>query len=157
MKIRLARIDEYPLLTELWLVAFAQSHPFIPAEHRQQQAVAMYNEYLPQSDTWVIAGEHPTAPPLGFISLIGRHIAALFIHPSHQGRGLGTRLLLHAMQRHRSLTLNVYSSNTDAIHFYEYHGFYTTTHTTNPHTAAAEQQMCWIAPPARATLHRTSL
>lgn len=145
MIIRPARADEYPYLAELWLAAFAQSHPFIPTEYRQQQAIAMRSEYLPQSDTWVIAGDNPAAPPLGFISLIGRHIAALFVHPCHQGRGLGSRLLLHAMQLHRSLSLNVYSDNKDAIHFYEYHGFCTTSHCSNPYTSAPEQKMSWCA------------
>lgn len=143
MIIRPVRADEYNYLAQLWLETSLRAHPFLPPDEQQRQALAMRSDYLPHSETWVITGDNPAVPPLGFISLIGRHIAALFIHPGHQGRGLGSRLLEHAKSRHSSLTLNVYSRNADAIHFYEYHGFCTTSYGTVPHSAANEQKMMW--------------
>ncbi|MDB4953737.1 MAG: rimI [Myxococcales bacterium] len=67
-------------------------------------------------DYWVVAGEV--------------HILAIATHPDFRGRGIGKRLLEHALARGRSerctlATLEVRRSNVPAIALYERAGFRT--------------------------------
>jgi ribosomal protein S18 acetylase RimI-like enzyme len=58
------------------------------------------------------------------------HIGQISVHPAHQGRGIGRRLIASALSEFRrmgfkSTTLAVTSANTSALHLYESCGFRT--------------------------------
>jgi ribosomal protein S18 acetylase RimI-like enzyme len=58
------------------------------------------------------------------------HIGQISVHPAHQGRGLGRRLINRALTEYRcrafdSVSLAVTSANTSALHLYESCGFRT--------------------------------
>ncbi len=139
MEIRPYRPDDAEPLADIWLAASLRAHTFISADYWQRNRARMVSEYLPNSETYVV--ESPLGHPAGFISLVGRHIAALFVHPVHQGHGYGSGLLKHAMQLYQELTLNVYADNADAVHFYEYHGFCKVSTQTDTATGAPEHRM----------------
>jgi ribosomal protein S18 acetylase RimI-like enzyme len=58
------------------------------------------------------------------------HIGQISVHPAHQGRGIGRRMIESALSEFRrlgfkSITLAVTSANTNALHLYESIGFRT--------------------------------
>ena len=142
MKIRAYTNSDAAQLADIWLAASLRAHPFIPAEYWHHNRSRMEQEYLPQSDNLVVEDE--SGSPCGFISMLGRHIAALFVHPHAQGRGAGGALLRHVQQLHSELTLHVYAANTDSVHFYEYHGFTTVSRGKDAATGADELRMRWV-------------
>ena len=107
-------------LSSIWLDASLLAHPFIgkPRLIEQQQLIAA--KYLPSAETWV-ACQADSA--VGFISLLGTFIGGLFIAPSHQGRGIGRKLIAHALDRKGNLSLEVYLQNQQAVRFYAALGF----------------------------------
>ncbi|MEM7472444.1 MAG: GNAT family N-acetyltransferase [Pseudomonadota bacterium] len=56
----------------------------------------------------------------GFISVLDREVAALFVHPVQQGQGIGSALLRHFPG---PLSLEVFETNLKARAFYHWHGF----------------------------------
>ena len=132
--------DAQPL-ADIWLCASLKAHSFIAADYWHINRARMVSEYLPNSNTLVLESE--SGQPLAFISLLGRHIAALFVHPYFQGYGYGSALLRQVQQQYDTLTLNVYQNNIDAVHFYQYHGFRITASSTDSATGAAEFRMLW--------------
>jgi len=53
----------------------------------------------------------------------GLTVAALFVAPESQGRGIGGRLMRHANELRSEMNLTVYKENSGAVWFYERHGF----------------------------------
>lgn len=145
MQIREYHSSDAETLADIWLAASLLAHSFVPAEYWQANRNRMAQEYLPQSENLVLTDE--SGQPAGFLSMLGRHIAALFVHPAAQGRGYGTALLHRAQQLHNELTLHVYERNADSVHFYEYHGFHTVARGTDAATGAAELHMRWQKTP----------
>lgn len=144
MEIRPYQASDAAGLADIWLAASLQAHAFIPAAYWQAKRDRMAQEYLPQSENLVL--EDSAGIPRAFLSLLGRHIAALFVQPEAQGRGYGTALLHQAMARHAELTLHVYALNTDSVHFYEYNGFTTISRGVDAATGAEELRMRWQRP-----------
>lgn len=144
MNIRPYTAEDAEPLADIWLCASLKAHSFIAADYWHTHREQLVREYLPNSQNLVL--ESAPGQPAAFISMLGRHIAALFVHPYFQGCGYGSALLRHVQQRHNSLTLHVYADNTDAIHFYQYHGFRITASGTDSATGAAEHHMLWQRP-----------
>nr|WP_288454643.1 N-acetyltransferase [uncultured Pseudomonas sp.] len=125
---------------DIWLSASIQAHAFIDESFWRDQLAVMGKTYLPQAETLVLeeAGEI-----LGFASLHEHRLAALFIAPSAQGRGLGKRLLDEAKRRCDLLELSVYSANNRACAFYQNCGLTVVSEQSDPHTGHPEQVMRW--------------
>ena len=51
------------------------------------------------------------------------YLAALFVAPAHQKRGVGSRLLALAKKMRGTLDLSVYAENERAVAFYQKNGF----------------------------------
>lgn len=141
MRIRPYTAPDAPVLADIWLEATLAAHTFIPADYWRDKRARMEQEYLPNSDNFVLEDDSGVAQ--GFISLLGRHVAALFVHPKAQGMGYGGALLRHVQQLYDELSLHVYKLNTDSVHFYEYHGFLTTAQGVDTSTGAEEFRMRW--------------
>jgi ribosomal protein S18 acetylase RimI-like enzyme len=61
---------------------------------------------------------------VGFVASSGTRIDQLFVDPDHQKLGIGTSLLVAALQRlPQAATLTVFEENKPARRFYEKHGF----------------------------------
>jgi putative acetyltransferase len=65
--------------------------------------------------------DHGTA--IGFIGVEGNRIEMLFISASERGKGLGRKLIEHAIARHSATTVTVNEQNPQAVGFYEHLGF----------------------------------
>ncbi|MFV9655363.1 N-acetyltransferase [Pseudomonas sp. NY15366] len=125
---------------DLWLRASILAHDFVPESFWREQLPAMRELYLPQAETLVLEEKGQV---LGFASLHEQRLAALFVSPDAQGRGLGRRLLDDAKSRRDSLELGVYRANARAVAFYRAGGFVTLNETRDPHTGQPELTMRW--------------
>ncbi|WP_027896741.1 N-acetyltransferase [Zestomonas thermotolerans] len=125
---------------DIWLKASIQAHDFVPASFWRERLPAMREHYLPQAETLVL---EENGRVVGFASLHGQRLAALFVSPEAQARGLGRLLLDAAKRRRASLELSVYRTNARALAFYRAGGFVTVDETCDPHTGQPELTMRW--------------
>lgn len=107
-------------LSRIWLEASLVAHPFIGEATLREQQLLIEKHYLPEAETWVACFSNE---PLGFISLIGNFVGGIFVAPAKQGLGIGRQLIAHAMTRHATLSLEVYTANRAAMTFYAALGF----------------------------------
>ncbi len=80
----------------------------------------MRETYIPASDTYVFS-ENGTVK--GFFSLNGDSLAAMFVSPDAQGKGIGQQLMKKATSLRKKLYLTVYRDNPRSIDFYRKCGF----------------------------------
>ncbi|WP_104202059.1 GNAT family N-acetyltransferase [Billgrantia saliphila] len=138
--IRTANQSDIPQLVDIWLRASMLAHDFIAADFWQARAADMAQRYLPNAETHVleVAGR-----VIGFASLNGDHLEALFIDPEVQSFGHGTHLMAHAMGVRKRITLCVYSRNVRAVSFYRRLGFQVVEERREPLSGESETLMAW--------------
>ena len=122
----------------IWVDTSIEAHSFIPREFWVSKLDDMRNLYLPSSETYVYEEMGFIS---GFISLAGNTIAALFVLPAHQGKGIGTGLIGKAREMHSPLHVHVYTENDRAVSFYEKNGFMTVHEDIDGHTGHPELVM----------------
>lgn len=125
---------------DIWLRASIKAHDFIDASYWQSNVVAMRELYIPASQTIVIEDKSAVQ---GFCSLLGNQLAALFVDPDQQGRGLGRQLLEHVKSLRTELSLAVYKENSRSIAFYQSQGFTVIKEQIDPQTGHAEYLMSY--------------
>ena len=108
------------ILSRIWLDASLLAHPFIGTQRLREQQRLIEDTYLPLSETFVGA---QAGDPVGFISLLDSFIGGLFVAPAQQGKGIGRRLIAHALDLKGELSLEVYTANEQAMRFYRSLGF----------------------------------
>ena len=113
--------EDTDAVVAVWLEASLQAHSFIPERFWLDHAKDMRELYLPASDVILVYEEGGAIG--GFMAMVGDYVAALFVAPEFQRRGIGSRLLRIAERISPSLCLNVYEKNAGAIAFYEKNGF----------------------------------
>ena len=64
-----------------------------------------------------------TGEVVAFIAFVEDYLAALFVAPAHQKKGVGSRLLALAKKMRDTLELSVYAENERAVAFYRKNGF----------------------------------
>jgi ribosomal protein S18 acetylase RimI-like enzyme len=99
------------------LIAYA----FMNWAYPEAEVLAWYAGKFPEWD-WGLVVEDETRL-VGFIATTGTHVDQLFVDPDYQNRGIGTALLINALQRAPAATLNVFEQNISARRLYERHGF----------------------------------
>ncbi len=107
-------------LSALWLAASLGAHGFLGRARLEAQRGLIETRYLPMAETFVAEAVDGTR--LGFISLLGDFVAALFVAPGAQGHGIGRALLDHARARRGALELEVYAENAGALRLYRRYG-----------------------------------
>lgn len=123
---------------QIWLKASVIAHDFIPSSYWQEKKDDMKNIYIPSSQTFVYEDGEMV---VGFISMLDNYIAAIFVLPEYQGKGIGTRLIDHVKKLYPILTLGVYSKNIQSIEFYKKHGFVVENETVEENTGEMETSM----------------
>lgn len=118
--IRPFRPSDMDAVLAVWLEASLAAHDFIPASFWESNVAAMRDLYLPKAETHV---HEEDGAVTGFLCLDNDRLAALFVDPRAQGRGIGSRLLDTAKGLRRHLRLTVYERNSRAVAFYARHGF----------------------------------
>lgn len=114
--IRPARAADGARLLDIWREAVDATHDFLEPEDRTA-IEAEVAAFLPQSPAWLATD--PDDRAIGFMLIGGTHMDALFIDPAWRGRGVGRRLVDHALSLHPTLTTDVNEQNAQAIGFYE--------------------------------------
>ncbi len=107
-------------LSAIWFEASVRAHPFIGKTRLSRQRQRVERDYFPSARTFVALVEDE---PVGFISLLGDFVGALFVRPDRQGQGFGRALLEHALAETPLLELEVYAANQAALGFYRSMGF----------------------------------
>lgn len=107
-------------LSNIWFEASLSAHAFLGEQRLKQERGLIETVYLPNAENWVACH---LGQPVGFISLLDCFIGGLFVSPSHQGAGVGRRLVAHALKRKGELQLDVYTRNQQALSFYSRLGF----------------------------------
>ena len=123
---------------DIWLTASIKAHDFIDSSFWESQVENMRKVYIPASETHVYM---QNARAIGFYALSGNTLAALFVAPECQGRGVGKALLAHAKTQREALTLSVYKENGASFRFYLAHGFELIREQTDTHTGHPEYIM----------------
>lgn len=129
---RQADLDQ---ILEIWLAASIKAHNFIAPEFWESKVNDMRNLYIPASETFIAECEGTIA---GFYSLYGDTLAAIFVAPELQGKGIGTALLGDAKSRRKCLQLTVYKENAPSVSFYKNQGFMAVGEQMDEHTGHPE-------------------
>jgi len=123
---------------EIWLTASVKAHDFVSAEFWKSQVDNMRNIYLPDSEICVYEIDSKV---VGFYALYESNLAAIFVKPDLQGKGIGKQLLTHAKSQRVMLTLSVYKENQASYRFYLSQGFKVVNEQLDEHTGHLEYTM----------------
>lgn len=126
----------------IWLEASIKAHDFVASGFWESKAEDMRKVYIPSGETYVYEEEGMIK---GFLSLSGDTLAAVFVPPAHQGRGVGKQLMAKAKEVRRNLTLTVYKENRRSIEFYQKCGFQIQKEQIDEHTGHPELLMVFPA------------
>jgi putative acetyltransferase len=107
---------------DIWLEASAKAHTFVEREFWESKIEHMRKMYIPISETYVFSDNDTVK---GFFCLYEDTLAALFVSPDYQGKGIGKQLLNKAKSLRKKLNLLVYQENTRSVEFYRKSGFTT--------------------------------
>ena len=107
-------------LLDVWYRASLQAHTFLSTDFLDAERGQIAEQWIPMADTSVyeIAGR-----VVGFLSLVGDEVGAIFVDPDLHGRGIGRALMDGARDAHPILELNVFEANAIGRRFYEAYGF----------------------------------
>ncbi|ENC6656829.1 GNAT family N-acetyltransferase [Aeromonas hydrophila] len=137
--LRASRSDDMDEIVEIWLLASLQAHDFVDASCWWQAQEDLRTRYLDHSRIWVF---EERGELLGFMALVDDYLAALFVRPDRQGRGVGHALLQEAKSKGARLHARVFVENDLAVRFYRRHGFVIEGEVADPLTGHPQYQMC---------------
>lgn len=124
---------------DIWVRASERAHDFVSPGFWRARLAEMRDHYLPLAEVRVAV----LPEVAGFAAVVEDHLAALFVAPEQQGRGLGRLLVDDARRGRAELSLNVYESNTAAYGFYEHLGFVQRCRVRDGLTGRLERTMLW--------------
>ena len=90
-------------IIDVWREASLLAHPFLSADFLEREQQKIRQVFLPKAETWVY---EDGGRLVGFLSLLGDEVGAIFVHPSTQRRGVGRALMDKACSMHDSLELD---------------------------------------------------
>ena len=105
---------------DAWFAASLVATPFLSEAFLARERENIRTTWLPRAETWVYEENEVV---VGFLSLVGNEVGAIFVHPSRQGFGIGRALMDHAASMRDELYLDVFEENQSGRGFYERYGF----------------------------------
>jgi len=135
IKIETASVDDIPELTGLLGILFSREHEFTPDSKKQKTGLELIIKNPGTGRIFVLKND---AQVIGMVSILNSVSTALgakvgiledmIIHPEFQRKGLGKKLILHALEYAQKeglkrITLLTDNDNTDAAAFYRKTGF----------------------------------
>lgn len=97
------------------------SLPYLPNLHTAEEDVVFIRDVVLLECTVLVASSANIV--VGFVAYRDGWIDHLYILPEHQGRGIGTKLLQHALKQKQTVELWTFQRNTKSRRFYEANGF----------------------------------
>lgn len=143
--IRSYKADDLGELLDAWSEASRVAHSFLSAEFLAKERSEIERQWLPMAETWVYEKEGQV---VGFISLIGNVVGAIFVTPRHQGLGIGRTLMDHARASRDHLDLEVFEANEIGRAFYDAYGFKCTGARLHEETGVSQLHMHLDCKPA---------
>ena len=122
----------------IWLEASIKAHDFADSDFWKSKVKDMREIYIPSGETYVYEEGNVIK---GFISLNSDSLAAIFVSPDYQGRGIGMQLMKKAKELRDNLSLTVYKDNIKSIGFYLKTGFKIEQEQVDKHTGQPEWVM----------------
>ncbi|MDX2381091.1 MAG: GNAT family N-acetyltransferase [Acidimicrobiia bacterium] len=107
-------------LIDAWYEASLVAHSFLPAEFFVAERDLLRTEWLPVAETYVFEQDGRV---VGFIALVGDEVGGIFVRPDHQGEGIGSALMDHAVALRETLELDVFEENAIGRRFYDGYGY----------------------------------
>ncbi|MFL9833596.1 GNAT family N-acetyltransferase [Chryseobacterium terrae] len=118
--IRVATVEDYPKLVEIWESAVKATHDFLSENDFEYFKKAIPEQYFPHLEVHIISENNN---PKGFGAVSGDTLEMLFIHDETRGKGLGKKLYQYLHETTRCTKVDVNEQNPQAIRFYEKMGF----------------------------------
>ena len=107
-------------IVAIWRAASQIAHPFLSAAFLMQEERKIREVYLPNAETWVF---EQGSTVVGFISLLGDEVGAVFVHPKSQRSGIGRALMDIVVGIRGKVFVNVFKANRIGRSFYDRYGF----------------------------------
>lgn len=129
---------------EIWLDASITAHDFVAGNFWRSRVIDMREVYIPASETYVY---EEAGFIRGFVCLVDETLAALFVSPCAQGRGIGRKLIEKSKDVRQNLNLTVYKENQKSVDFYKRCGFKPVRERIDKSTGHSEIEMIfnsWI-------------
>jgi len=104
----------------VWARASALAHPFLSHGFLETERHNIPNVYLPRAETWVWEADGHV---VGFISLLGNEVGAIFVDPKFHRRGIGRALMDRARALRGEVEVEVFEKNRLGRAFYANLGF----------------------------------
>lgn len=130
--------SELEEILDIWLTANYDAHPFIPDSYWQEN-LAFVREQLPLAELYIYREQNKI---LGFLGITDSYIAGIFVRSDYRKQGIGKKLLDEVKQTHDTLSLSVYAKNSNALTFYDKHGFQKSSESIDE-TGEREYHLIW--------------
>ena len=105
---------------DAWFAASKAATPFLTDEFLAETRDNIRTLWLPNAETWIFEADGNV---VGFTTLIGNEVGAIFVHPESQGHGSGRALMDHAVSLRGNVYLDVFEENAIGRRFYDRYGF----------------------------------
>ena len=133
--IRKLETEEIDEVLDIWLKASIAAQGFIDETFWKSNLDAMRTIYIPSSETYVYEEDDVIK---GFFSIKNVTLAAMFVSPEFQGKGVGRKLMDKAKVLSDRLNLTVYKENSRSMDFYMKCGFEPIKEKVDEHTGHIE-------------------
>jgi len=118
--IRRAGPGDADAVAATFTASFAGLLTFLPQLHTPEEDRAFIGRAIVEREVWIAEEDGAV---LGLAAIHGDELGHLYVHPDHQGGGVGSALLEHVKRvRPSGFTLWVFQQNEGARRFYERHG-----------------------------------
>lgn len=138
--IREYKSDDDDAIIAAWEASTRIAHPFLTDDFIAGERIAIREMYLPNTITHV-AEENGAV--IGFASMMGDELGAIFLIPDFHGKGVGRALMDTAARGHEFVDVEVFERNPIGRAFYERYGFREMTKSTHEPTGETLIRMQW--------------
>ncbi|MES2765543.1 MAG: GNAT family N-acetyltransferase [Bacteroidota bacterium] len=115
---------DYPEIVKVWEASVRATHHFVIEEDIRFYKDLISYKYLKAANLLCIR-DNENGRIQGFLGVHEDYVDMLFIHPDYFGKGIGTKLLKHALEDLGATKVSVNEQNEKAIEFYKRFGFKT--------------------------------